>query len=142
MKMKDEKVRFNVLEAMKHSIEDRSLFCIDLLSDLMNNFSSSFLDVFSTSSSSLDFYFLDMSYMMLDNKENYKIGEIKDVMSPYDTRAMFECDVEVAENTLGSTMLPFVEMASTLELKPLPSLLKYAYLDKDGNILVIIFCLA
>ena len=142
MKMKDEKVRFNVLEAMKHSIEDRSLFCIDLLSDLMNNFSSSFLDVFSTSSSSLDFYFSDMSYMMLDNKENYKIGEIKDVMSPYDTRAMFECDVEVAENTLGSTMLPFVEMASTLELKPLPSLLKYDYLGKDGNIPVIIFCLA
>jgi len=37
MEIGDEKVQFNVLEAMKHSIEDHSLFCIDLLSDVVNN---------------------------------------------------------------------------------------------------------
>jgi len=39
-------VQFNVLEAMKHSTEDHSLFCIDLLSDVVNNYAFGFLDIF------------------------------------------------------------------------------------------------
>ena len=47
-----------MLEAMKHPIEDHSLFCIDLLSDVVNNFAFSFFNAFSGFSSSLDFSFL------------------------------------------------------------------------------------
>jgi len=57
MDIGDEKVQFNVLEAMKHPTEDHSLFCIDLLSDVVNNFAFGFLDVFSSFSTSLDFFF-------------------------------------------------------------------------------------
>ncbi|XP_027915170.1 uncharacterized protein LOC114174533, partial [Vigna unguiculata] len=55
MEIGDEKVQFNVLEAMKHPIEDHSLFCIDLLSNVVNNYAFGLLDVLSGFSSSLDF---------------------------------------------------------------------------------------
>jgi len=53
---------------MKHLTKDHSLFCIDLLSDVVNNFASGFLDIFSGFSSSLYFSFLNMSYMILYKK--------------------------------------------------------------------------
>ena len=62
-------------------------------------------------------------------------------MSLYDTSVVSECDVEVAEISLGSKMLPSMEQPPTLELKPLPSHLKYAYLERDGKLPVIIYAL-
>jgi len=121
MEIGDEKVQFNVLEAMKHSIEDHSLFCIDLLSNVVNNYSFGLLDVLSGFSSSLDFSFSNISSSILDERENCKIGDIEDAVAS-------KCDAEVAEITLGSKMLPSVEQPPILELKPLPSHLKYAYL--------------
>ena len=81
MEIGDEKVQFNVLEAIKHPMEDYSLFCIDLLSDVVNNFTSGFLDVFSSFSSSLDFCLSNMSYMILGDKENFKTCDIEDTVS-------------------------------------------------------------
>jgi len=121
MEIGDEKVQFNVLEAMKHPTEDHSLFCIDLLSNVVNNFTFGLLDVFSGFSSSTNFSFSNISCSILDEKENYKIGDIEDVVSLYDTFATSECDVEEAKITLGSKMLPSVEQPPTLELKHLPS---------------------
>ena len=109
MEIGDEKVQFNVLEAMKHPTEDHSLFCIDLLSDVVNNFAFGFLDIFSGFSSSLDFSFSNMSYTILDDKENFKTGNIEDAISLDDTYVASECDAEVAEITLGNKMLPSVE---------------------------------
>jgi len=74
-------------------------------------------------------------------KENYKIGNIEDAVPLYDTSVAFEYDAEVAEITLGSKMLPFVEKPPILELKPLPSHLKYAYLERDRKLHVIISAL-
>jgi len=137
----DEKVQFNVLEAMKHPTEDHSLFSIDLLSDVVNNFAFSFLDVFSDFSSFLDFSFSNLSYTILDDKENFKTNDINDTGSLDDTYVASECDVEVAEIILGNKMLPSVEQPPTLELKPLPSHLKYAYLENDGKLPIIISAL-
>jgi len=109
MEIGDEKDQFNVLEAMKHPTEDHSLFCIDLLSDVVNNFAFGFLDIFSCFSSSLDFSFPNMSYTILDDKENFKTGDIEDAVSLDDTYVASECDAEVAEITLGNKMLPSVE---------------------------------
>jgi len=53
----------------------------------------------------------------------------------------FECDAKVAEITLGNKMLSSVEQPPTLELKPLPSHLKYAYLERDGKLPIIISAL-
>ena len=39
-------------------------------------------------------------------------------MSLFDTSVASECDAKVAEMTLGSKMLPFVEEPPILELKP------------------------
>ena len=107
----------------------------------MNNFTFGFLDVFSGFSSSLDFSFSNILGSILDEKENYKTSDIEDAVSLFDTSVASECDVEVAEITLGSKMLPSMEQPPTLELKPLPSHLKYAYLEKDGKIHVIISAL-
>ena len=126
---------------MKHPTEDHSLFCIDLLSDVVNNFAFGFLDIFSGFSSSLDFSFPNMSYTILDDKENFKTGDIEDAVSLDDTYVASECDAEVAEITLGNKMLPSVEQPPTLELKPLPSHLKYVYLERDGKLPVIISAL-
>jgi len=54
---------------MKHPTEDHSYFCIDLLSNVMNNFAFGFLDVLS-SFSSLDFSFLNILCSILDEKES------------------------------------------------------------------------
>ena len=62
-------------------------------------------------------------------------------MSLFDTSMAFECDVEVAEITLGSKILPSMEQPPTLELKPLPSHLKYVYLERDGKLPIIISAL-
>jgi len=137
----DEKVKFNVLEAMKHPTEDLYLFCIDLLSNVVNNYTFGLLDVLSGFSSSLDFSFSNISSSILDKRENCKTGDIEDAVSLYDTFVASECDAKVAEITLGSKMLPSVEQPPNLELKPLPSHLKYAYLERDGKLHVIISAL-
>jgi len=126
---------------MKHPTKDHSLFCINLLSNVVNNYAFGLLDVLFDFSSSLDFSFLNISGSILDERENYKTGDIEDAVSLFDTSLAFECDAEVAEITLGSKMLPSVEQPPTLELKPLPSHLKYAYLERDGKLHVIISAL-
>ena len=138
MEIGDEKVQFNVLDAMKHPIEDHSLFCTDLLSNVVNNYAFVLLEVLSSFSSSLDFSFSNISTSILDERENYKTCDIEDAVSLYDTSVASECDAEVAEITLGSKMLPSMEQPPTLELKPLPSHLKYVYLERDGKLPVII----
>ena len=141
MEIRDEKVQFNVLEAMKHPTEDHSLFCIDSLSNLVNNYAFGLLDGLSGFSFSLDFSFSNISGSILDERENCKTGDIEDAVSLFDTSVASECDAEVAEITLGSKMLPSVEQPPTLELKPLPSHLKYVYLERDGKLPVIISAL-
>ena len=61
MEIGDEKVYFNVMETMKHSTEDHSPFCINVLNDVVNNFSFEFLNIFSTISS---FWILFFEYVI------------------------------------------------------------------------------
>ena len=98
-----------MLEAMKHPTEDHSLFCIDSLSNLVNNYAFGLLDGLSGFSFSLDFSFSNISGSILDERENCKTGDIEDAVSLFDTSVASECDAEVAEITLGSKMLPSVE---------------------------------
>jgi len=143
MEIGDEKVQFNVLEAMKHPTEDHSLFCIDLLSNVVNNYAFALLDVLSGFSSSLDFCFSNISGSILDERGNYKTSDIEDAVSLYDTFVASEFDAKVAKISLGSKMLPSVEQPPPLELKPLPSHLKYAYLERDGKLPISYYiCLA
>ncbi|WVZ25786.1 hypothetical protein V8G54_004330 [Vigna mungo] len=134
MEIGDEKMCFNVLESGKHPIKDPSLFCIDLSSDVVNNDSFSFADIFST----WDFSFSNMTCLILEDKRNYKTCDIEGAMSIDNTSLMSEYDVEVAEITLGSKILPSVVQPPVFELKPLPSYLKYVYLERDGKLHVII----
>ena len=86
---------------MKHPTKDHSLFCINLLSNVVNNYAFGLLDVLFDFSSSLDFSFLNISGSILDERENYKTGDIEDAVSLFDTSVASECDAEVAEITLG-----------------------------------------
>ena len=78
---------------MKHPTEDHSLFCIDLLSNVVNNYALGLLDVLSGFSSSLDFSFSNISGSILDERENCKTGDIEDAMPLYDTSEASEFDV-------------------------------------------------
>ena len=107
----------------------------------MNNYAFGLLDALSGFSSSLDISFSNVLGSILDERENCKTGDVEDVVSLFDTSVASKCDAEVAEITLGSKMLPSVEQPPTLELKPLPSHLKYVYLERDGFLLLYLPCL-
>jgi len=79
MEIGDKKVQFNLLQAMKHPTEDHSLFCIDLLSDVVNNFGFGILDVFS-GLSSLDF-FSQICDFSLQIRESYTFTYIPHIKS-------------------------------------------------------------
>ena len=87
------------------------------------------------------FSFSNISGSILDERENCKTCDIEDAVSLFDTSVASEYDAEVAEITLGSKMLPSVEQPPILELKPLPSHLKYVYLERDGKLPIIIYAL-
>jgi len=65
----------------------------------------------------------------------------KDGVSLCDTLVVFECDAKVTNIILGSKILPYVEQPPILELKPLSSHLKYAYLERDEKLHIIISAL-
>ena len=107
----------------------------------MNNYAFGLLDTLSGFSSSLDFSLSNISGSILDERENFKTGDVEDVVSLFDTSVASKYDAEVAEITLGNKMLSSVEQPPTLELKPLPSHLKYVYLERDRKLPVIIYAL-
>ena len=59
------------------------------------------------------FSFSNTSYTILDNKENFKTGDIEDAVSLDDTYVASECDAEVAEIILGNKMLSSIEQPPT-----------------------------
>ncbi|RDY12547.1 hypothetical protein CR513_02641, partial [Mucuna pruriens] len=97
MEFGDTLVQFNILEAMKHPIEDHSLFGIDLIDELVEECLQ-----------------LDSSSEV--NENSVGVGQPDPKTS----------------NANSSSPPP------SMELKPLPSHLKYAYLDTEQQLLVII----
>ncbi|XP_057451945.1 uncharacterized protein LOC130743734 [Lotus japonicus] len=139
MEFGDIVVRINIFDAMKHPPEDYSVFYIDLLDDMLDEHESDFLH-------DSDYPPLTGSYTchtctateMCDSC----IGQFLDTVVVDSDVKKSDCtnpvvEVQAAE-TISASLVPSVLQAPVLELKPLPDNLKYAYLEDDKKLPVIV----
>ncbi|RDX63259.1 Retrovirus-related Pol polyprotein from transposon gypsy, partial [Mucuna pruriens] len=108
MEFGDTLVQFNIFEAMKHPTEDHSIFGIDLIDELVEE------------------------CFQLDNhsEDIYNFIERTDLIVPSSTQ-VGQPDPKASHDNSSSPPPP-------MELNPLPKHLKYAYLDTEQQLLVII----
>ncbi|RDY10424.1 hypothetical protein CR513_05058, partial [Mucuna pruriens] len=113
MEFGDTLVQFNIFQAMKHPIEDHSLFGIDLIDELVEECLQ-----------------LDSSNEGISNfaKDIDSIGCLGSLPEEVDYD-----ESDPKESNDNSSSLP-----PSMELKPLPSHLKYAYLDVEQQFPIII----
>ena len=153
MEFGDITVHFNMLDAMKHPFEDLSVFRAEIIDHIVDEYMTGLhSNLHACHSSCIEFEFvldhmsefdaeneseIDINYMSGDvlpleidflesDRTNYVSG------STYTSDFLYE--VQVEKPFLSTTIQP-----STPELKPLPSNLKYAYLDDSKSFPVIIF---
>ncbi|RDY07565.1 Retrovirus-related Pol polyprotein from transposon 17.6, partial [Mucuna pruriens] len=170
MEFGDTLVQFNIFEAMKHPTEDHSLFVIDLLNKIVEEYlqlSSSSEDIEKFAEDADESNYLgvvdaetDLEEVQdLPNSENNHsdIADLAFEMELYElldqvcNQGHSECtndaEIKVADTKIqdqvGQTDLSLATEKSPLlpppmELKALPSHLKYAYLDKEQQFPVII----
>ena len=120
---------FNVLKAVKHSCDQAFISRIDLVDMILHE--------------SVDTMLCEdpiESCLMLHDRANMNDGEEEekwlDANMIY-TNPRFRT-YEAIERIFVSRLLPSVEKAPTLEMKPLPSHLKYAYLSTPNHLPVIV----
>ncbi|XP_057452284.1 uncharacterized protein LOC130744109 [Lotus japonicus] len=135
MEFSDIVVRINIFDAMKHPPEDYSVFHIDLLDEHESDFlhdsdypslTESYTCHTCTATEMCDScidQFLDTVVVDSDVKKS-------DCTNPV-------VEVQAAE-TVSASLVPSVLQAPVLELKPLPDNLKYAYLEDDKKLPVIV----
>ncbi|KAL2326301.1 hypothetical protein Fmac_025359 [Flemingia macrophylla] len=142
MEFSDIVVQFNILDAMKHPFEDHSIFRVELLDELVDeHIFDSFYDH--------DFPSLTDLYTCLTCIESK--SDILDVVHidfikskcinhVVGLKQKFDLLIEVqAAKPIPTSLVPsIVQPPPTLELKPLPENLKYAYLEDDEKLPVII----
>ncbi|RDX80656.1 hypothetical protein CR513_38774, partial [Mucuna pruriens] len=163
MEFGDTLVQFNIFEAMKHPTEDHSLFGIDIIDELVEEY----LQLDSCSKDIRDFAGSTNSYLEADHDE---VQDFPDFEDNHDDTVDLVFEVELTElldqvcylESTKCTNNAEVRVTETkkpshahqtdprslaeksplspppLELKPLPSHLKYAYLDKEQQLPVII----
>lgn len=126
MEFGEDVVQFNIFDAMKHPSEDNSLFLLDVIDFLVDDFAdlNSEYDYFSD--------FADFS-----DCEEFKCEEIKTT----EMTVVIEdtcVDLNVAATESKDPSLPSIVQPPALELKPLPSNMKYAYLEANEKLPVIL----
>ncbi|PIN19344.1 DNA-directed DNA polymerase [Handroanthus impetiginosus] len=127
MRVQDQHITFNVFKAMKFPNESDECFSISLFDNLAGNKS--------IAEQSLDP--LERALLELLDEEN---EEDREVVKTLDASKYFKSrGVESLERTTSSKVLkPSIKEPPTLELKPLPSHLCYAYLGESDTLHVII----
>ncbi|RDX85228.1 hypothetical protein CR513_33614, partial [Mucuna pruriens] len=141
MEFGDTLVQFNIFEVMKHPIEDHSLFGIDLIYELVEEFFQLDIDSEDISNFARDTKILDCLGSIIDEADHDESREVHTFSDFEDNNtdlANLRQEVELLKlydqltnNTSSSLPLP-------TELKTLPIHLKYAYLDMEQQFPVII----
>ncbi|RDY11615.1 hypothetical protein CR513_03691, partial [Mucuna pruriens] len=120
----DTLVQFNIFETMKHPMEDTSLFSIDLIGELVE-------EHMQADTSSTEFFQVAGNTDILDCLGS--VFEEPDYDEPWEVPH---------SNQVGQTVSRLTSDVSppkpSIELKPLPDHLKYAYLGDEQQFLVII----
>ncbi|PIN12235.1 DNA-directed DNA polymerase [Handroanthus impetiginosus] len=127
MRVQDQQITFNVFKAMKFPNESDECFSVSLFDNLAGNES-----IAEQPLDPLERALLDL--IDEDNEEDLEVVQTLDASKFFKSRG-----VESLERTAPSKVLkPSIEDPPTLELKPLPSHLCYAYLGEYDTLPVII----
>ncbi|CAM8969506.1 unnamed protein product [Rhodiola kirilowii] len=132
MEVKDERISFDIFRAMKHPTEYESVHALDTLDDLVQEVHPE------RSTDPLEQVIEEAVYSPEDSYEHTEA--ILDVLDQLEIGQPLTPRYEVNAVRLfkSQVCLPSVVQAPTVELKPLPSHLKYAFLGEDSTLPVII----
>ena len=136
MEFGDTMVRFSIPDAMKHPSEDHSVFHIDMLDDLVDEHLLEFLH-------DSNFPLLTDSFTCTACSDSEMCAVCSEIESYMHTESEFLSapadfvEVQAAES-MSASLVPSIVQPPTLELKPLPENLKYAYLEDDDKLPVIV----
>ncbi|RDX78525.1 hypothetical protein CR513_41187, partial [Mucuna pruriens] len=153
MEFDDNLVQFNIFEVMKHPIEDHSLFGIDVINELVEEYRklgagsveiSNFVelpyvtDCFDSVTNVSDFVNMPNMLGISDSMDN--IADLADLQpeAESDSKQSISHPDKVGQPNLISANKLSPPHSPPIELKPLPDHLKYAYLDDHQHIPVII----
>ena len=137
MEFDDDVVHFNIFEAIRHPTEVHYVFLVDIIEDAVDS-----VDICTYLLS--NFYDFDLSsfYCTYDDFDEFAI--VCSICANISSTIHFDCDAGAGSDPPISLPpiinLPFLSSVQppSLELKPLPEHLKYAYLDDAQKLLVII----
>jgi len=143
MEFDNSMIRFDIHQAMKHPSEEHSVFHIDLFDELIDEHLSDFFH-------DTDFPSLTDSYtcptctdseicsFCIDQFLDIEIDTDSDILhAPLDCASNLLVEVQAA-TSLSTSLVPSIVQPPNLELKPLPENLKYAYLEDDDKLPVIV----
>ena len=131
MEFGDDIIQFNIFEAMKHPIENHSLFQLDAIDILANDYS-------------IDNLLFDFDLDYLDNFtctcDEFDPCIVCSRINAADQPSLKDdmLDASVADISISDRSLPSIIQPPPLELKPLPEHLKYAYLGENEKLPVIV----
>lgn len=130
MRVHDQEVTFNVFKAMKFPTDEEECFRVDLVNKVLNDEVESLVDN------------EPLRSVMAGNSE-LEDEEFEELVHFLDTTPQFKKLKTLVEplKKAGETSIklkPSLETPSELELKPLPDHLRYAFLNKDSKLPVII----
>ncbi|RDX73044.1 hypothetical protein CR513_47399, partial [Mucuna pruriens] len=132
MEFGDSLVQFNIFEAMKHPTGDHSLFGIDLIDELVNVYFQRDTGGEDIPNFAGDTEVFDCLGFVIDEAGCGELREVHDLSNSEDNIGPIDqLNPKLANDTSSSPPQP-------IELKPVPSHLKYAYLDTKQQLPVII----
>ncbi|RDX95560.1 hypothetical protein CR513_21904, partial [Mucuna pruriens] len=154
MEFGDTLVQFNIFEAMKHPTEDHSLFSIDLIDELveeclqLDNRSEDIsifakdidaFDCLKSITKEVDYDELWEVHNLFDSKDDNidlaNLSQEAELLLDQEAKIMSAhqvfSSIQVGQPDLKVTNDNSSSPPPPIELKPLPSHLKYAYLDED-----------
>ena len=137
MEFGDNLVQLNILDAMKHPVEDHFMYHLDILddnvldfledcdlSDLIDWIDLYDIDEFISSDDLICSNLCDAGFATKANVVDTHLTTLDDSNPDI---------LQVAEVSLSNRPLPSIIQPPSLELKPLPNHLKYAYLEKKRS---------
>lgn len=141
MEFGDIVAKFNIFDGMKHPLEEHSVFHIELISDLVDETCSELFSLDFPSLSGFDDVYscgdctntnLCVMYAEIDAALQADMFSTSEVVAD---EAVFVAD---ALDILAAPIALSIEQPPSLELKQLPDNMKYAYLESDEKLPVII----
>ncbi|XP_073120183.1 uncharacterized protein [Henckelia pumila] len=131
LRVGEEEITFDVFNALKHTLHNNDCFKIDVLDSLVHNFVQDELK------DPLEVALIN------DGCEDDFDEERKNIIAYFTANPPLKKQVRFILKELGDRQdlvlqQPSIDAPPTLELKPLPSHLKYVYLGDDNNLPVII----